>query len=154
MLFLLFQMGDDRYALDVLQVAEVLPLVRVKVIPQAPAWVAGIIDYHGAPVPLIDLCQLALGCPARRRFGTRIILVNYRDHEGTPHLLGLLAERATEIMRRDPTDFVVSGVGNDPAPYLGSLAVDVRGMVQWITVDKLLPPSVSDHLFKHRVTSS
>jgi chemotaxis-related protein WspB len=153
MLFLLFQMGDDRYALDVLQIAEVLPLVRVKVIPQAPAWVAGIIDYHGAPVPLIDLSQLALGCPARRRFGTRIILVNYRDHEGTTHLLGLLAERATEIMRRDPTDFAVSGVGNDPAPYLGSVAADMRGMVQWISVDKLLPPSVSDHLFKQRVTS-
>jgi chemotaxis-related protein WspB len=154
MLFLLFRMGNDRYALDARQIAEVLPVVQVKVIPQAPAWVAGIIDYHGAPVPLIDLSQLALGCPARRRFGTRIILVNYPDHEGTPHLLGLLAERATEIMRRDPTDFVVSGVGNDPAPYLGPVAADMHGMVQWITVDKLLPPSVSDHLFKQRVTSS
>ena len=30
MLYLLFQLGDDRYALDVSQVVEVLPLVRIR----------------------------------------------------------------------------------------------------------------------------
>jgi chemotaxis-related protein WspB len=119
MLFLLFRIGDDRYALDALQIAEVLPVVGVKGIPQAPAGVAGIIDYHGSPVPLIDLSQLALGRPARRRLSTRIVLVHYADQKSTKHLLGLLAEGATETMRRDPADFVASGVGNDPAPYLG-----------------------------------
>jgi len=75
MLFILFKMGDERYALDSLQIAAVVPAVGVKEIPLAPAGVAGIIDYHGAPVPLIDLSQLALGRPARQRLGTRIILV-------------------------------------------------------------------------------
>jgi chemotaxis-related protein WspB len=147
MLFFLFRMGDERYALDALQIAEVVPLVGVKQIPMAPAGVAGLIDYHGEPVPLIDLCQLALGKPARQRLGTRIILVNYPDQNGSNHLLGLLAERATEVMRRDPADFVASGVGNDSAPYLGPVAADVEGMVQWITLDKLLPPSLRDRLF-------
>jgi chemotaxis-related protein WspB len=151
MLFFLFRLADDRYALDALQIAEILPLVRVKRLPRAPAGVAGIIDYHGAPVPLIDLSQLALGRPARQRLGTRIILVNYPDPEGTTHLLGLLAERATETMRRDPADFVACGVGNDPAPYLGPVAADAQGLVQWIQVDKLLPLSVRDQLFKQPV---
>jgi chemotaxis-related protein WspB len=148
MLFFLFRLGDDRYALDALQIAEILPLVGAKWIPQTPAGIAGVIDYHGAPVPLIDLSQLALGRPARQRFGTRIILVNYPDQEGATHLLGLLAERATETMRRDPADFFASGVGNDDAPYLGPVATDAQGLVQWIEVDKLLPPSVRDRLFK------
>jgi chemotaxis-related protein WspB len=153
MLFLLFRLGDDRYALDTLQIAEILPLVGVKRIPLAPTGVAGVIDYHGAPAPLIDLSQLALGRPARQRLGTRIILVNYPDQEGATQLLGLLAERATEIIRRDPADFVASGVGNDAAPYLGPVAADAQGLVQWIQVDKLLPPSVRDRLFKQPVTA-
>jgi chemotaxis-related protein WspB len=43
-LFFLFQLGEDRYALDALQIAEILPLVGVKRIPQAPTGVAGVID--------------------------------------------------------------------------------------------------------------
>jgi chemotaxis-related protein WspB len=147
MLFFLFNIGDERYALDALQIVEVLPVVGVKGIPMAPAGVAGIIDYHGVPVPLIDLSQLALGKPARQRFGTRIIVVNYADQKGTYHLLGLLAERANEVMRRDPAEFVASGVENDSAPYLGPVTTDSSGMVQWITLDRLLPLSVRDQLF-------
>jgi chemotaxis-related protein WspB len=153
MLFFLFRLGEDRYALDALQIAEILPLVGIKRIPLAPIGVVGLIDYHGAPAPLIDLGQLALGRPARQRLSTRIILVNYPDQEGATQLLGLLAERATEIMRRDPADFVASGVGNDAAPYLGPVAADAQGLVQWIQVDKLLPPSVRDRLFKQPVTA-
>lgn len=147
MLFILFKMGDERYALDALQIASVVPAVGVKEIPHAPAGVAGIIDYHGVPVPLIDLSQLALGRPARQRLGTRIILVNYPDRTGVSHLLGLLAERATEVMRRDSAEFVASGVGNDNAPYLGPVITDADGMIQWVTLDKLLPQSVRDQLF-------
>jgi chemotaxis-related protein WspB len=153
MLFFLFRVGEDRYALDALQIAEILPLVGVKQIPLAPAGVAGIIDYHGTPTPLIDLSQLMLGRPTRQRLGTRIILVNYPDQEVATHLLGLLAERATETMRRDPADFVASGVGNDAAPYLGPVAADAQGLVQWIQVDKLLPRSVRDRLFNQPVTA-
>ena len=147
MLFCIFSMGDERYALDALQIAEVLPVVRVKEIPMAPAGVLGIIDYHGTLVPLIDLTQLALSKPALRRLGTRIIVVNYPDQKGTNHLLGLLAERATEVMRRDSAEFVASGVGNDSAPYLGPVTTDSDGMVQWINLDRLLPPAVRDQLF-------
>ena len=77
MLFLVFQLGKDRYAIEAHQVIEVLPLVNVKQIPQAPAGVAGVFDYHGTSVPLIDLAELALGKPSRRWMSTRIILVKY-----------------------------------------------------------------------------
>ena len=34
MLFILFQLGRDRYALDAAQVAEVLPLMELKALPR------------------------------------------------------------------------------------------------------------------------
>jgi len=148
MLFLQFQLGTERYALDSSQVVEVLPRLGIKQIPQAPAGVAGVFNYRGQPVPVIDLSELALGRPARLRMSTRLIIVHYPDSDGTPHLLGLIAEKATETLRRDPADFTDSGVASDDAAYLGPVASDHSGLVQWITVTRLLPPAVRDVLFK------
>ncbi len=148
MLFLLFQLGRDHYALNVAQVAEVLPLVQMKEIPHAPLGVAGVFIYRGAPVPVLDLSALALGRPAHMRLSTRLLLVHYPDATGTRRLLGLIAEKATETLHRDPADFVASGVNNDGAPYLGPVASDARGVIQWIEVDKLLPAAVREMLFR------
>jgi chemotaxis-related protein WspB len=148
MLFLVFELARDRYVLDVRQVAEVLPLVAIQQIPQAPPAVAGILNYRGAPVPVIDVSQLTLGRPAERRLSTRIVLVHYPDAEGRTRLLGLIAERATQTVRREETDFVASGVTNDGASYLGPVAPDARGLLQWIDARTLLPASVRDMLFR------
>ena len=148
MLFLLFRLGQNRYALDCLQIAGVLPLVDIKPIPQAPPGLAGILNYHGAPVPAVDLSRLILGLSAQHRLSTRIILVNYPDRGDERHLLGLIAEGATEILRREPADFTTSGVTNPAAPYLGPVTTDAHGLVQWVQVDRLLPASVCDMLFR------
>ena len=148
MLFLVFELACDRYVLDVNQVAEVLPLVAIKQMPQTPPAVAGILNYRGAPVPVIDVSQLTLGRPAARRLSTRIILVHYPVADGSTRLLGLIAERATRTVRREKTDFVASGVSSDGAPYLGPVAADASGLLQWLDARTLLPPSVSDLLFR------
>src|SRR6267143_6482169 len=110
MLFLIFELGKDRYALDVRQIAEVLPLVAIKKVPRAPQAMNGLFNYRGAPVPVIDLTQLTLGRPSARRLSTRLVLVHYPDHTGQTHLLGLVAERATQTARHEASDFVASGV--------------------------------------------
>lgn len=148
MLLLLFRLGDDRYAVDARQVVEVLPLVAVKQIPQAPAAVVGVFNYHGDSVPLIDLSQLALGRRSRPRLSTRIILVRHPDRCGRPQLLGLLAEQVTETMRCSASDFGESGVSVPAAPYLGPVTADGKGLVQWIEVDQLLPDDIRDLLFQ------
>jgi chemotaxis-related protein WspB len=148
MLFLLFELGQDRYVLDAREVAEVLPLIAIKRVPQAPPAVAGLVNYRGAPVPVIDVSQLTLGQPAQRRLSTRIVLVRYPDAHGETRLLGLIAERATQMVRRDETDFVASGVTDQGASYLGPVAPDERGLLQWIDARTLLPASVRDMLFR------
>jgi chemotaxis-related protein WspB len=147
MLLLLFQLGNDRYALQASTVAEVLPLVNFKRIPQAQPALAGLIDYRGAPVPVIDLNELMSGKPAAQRFSTRVVLVHYRVHERT-HLLGLIAERVRETVQRDPALFVDGGVNAPRTPWLGPVATDADGMLQWIHVDKLLPQPLRDLLFQ------
>jgi chemotaxis-related protein WspB len=148
MLFLLFELGADRYVVDARQVVEVLPLLAVKAIPHAPPAVAGVFDCRGTPVPLIDLTQLTLGHSAVRRLSTRIILIAYPLGDGSTRLLGLLAERATRTLRREAADFVISGVTSEGTPYLGPVAADPQGLLQWIDVTTLLGPAIRDVLFK------
>ena len=144
MLFLLFQLGDDRYALDASRVVEVLPLLNLKKIPQAPRGVAGIFNYHGQPVAAVDLSELTLGRPAGEKLSTRIILVNYADDSGKNHLLGLIAEHATEMIRRNKNDFADAGVKLRAAPYLGPVLADEKGVVQLIHEQKLLSGNVRE----------
>jgi chemotaxis-related protein WspB len=148
MLLLLFRLGPDRYALDAAEIGAVLPLVDIKALPGAPAGVAGVIAHRGQPVPVIDLPALALGRPAREVLSTRIVLTRYDADDGTPHWLGLIAESATETMRRDPADFTEPGLDNPDTPYLGKVATDPQGLIQLITPRRLLPPALREMLFQ------
>jgi chemotaxis-related protein WspB len=147
-LFLLFEMGDQRYAMDVRQITAVLPLVAVRPMPLAPPAMEGLINYRGAPIPVIDMSRLTTGRPSARRLSTRLVLVDYPDEAGRTHLLGLIAERATRTVRHEASDFVASGVSADGASYLGPVVTDADGVLQWVDVQTLLPPSLRDVLFK------
>jgi chemotaxis-related protein WspB len=147
MLFLLFQLGNDRYALEAGRVLEVAPLAALRAIPRAPQAVAGVFNYRGRPVPVIDLSELTLGYPARDLLSTRIIMIRYPDRAGREQPLGLIAERATQIIRRDPADFAEPGLKLGLAPYLGPVLMDSQGSVQWIQEQHLLPEPVRNLLF-------
>lgn len=153
MLFLVFQLEKDRYAIEAAQVVEVLPLVNVKSIPGALAGMAGVFDYHGKPVPVIDLAELALETPSRRWMSTRIVLVNYAEESGRTHVLGLLAEQATATLSRREEDFTDPGVASTENRWLGPVTIDPDGMVQRVEVRNLLPESVRNLLFRERVNS-
>jgi chemotaxis-related protein WspB len=147
MLFLLFQLGTDRYALEAREVVEVLPLVQFKRIPKAPLGVAGVFSYHGTPVPLIDLTELAMGRPSQAKMSTRIVLIYQLGESGKKHLIGFIAECVMETVHRAEFDFVDSGVAATDAPYLGSVATDKSGIIQRIEVSSLLPKSLRKQLF-------
>ncbi len=151
MLFLLFQLGDERYALRASRVVEVLPLVSISRLPQAPAGVAGIFNYRGRPVPAVDLAQLTLGRPASERLSTRIIVVQYPDASGRGRLLGLVAENVTEVIHRDPDEFADPGLKVKSAPYLGPILMDANGSVQLLHEQRLLSQSVRDLIFSEKV---
>jgi chemotaxis-related protein WspB len=149
MLFLIFHLDQDRYALDAAEVVEVLPFVSRKALPNTPAWVAGVFSYHGQPVPVIDLSALALGRPAATRLSTRTVVVRYRlgDVANSFRLLAIIVERATRTIRRDPADFTDSGVATPEARYLGPVASDSAGLLQWVNIQGLLPDHVRASLF-------
>jgi chemotaxis-related protein WspB len=143
---LVFELDTGRFALSASQVVEVLPFVDVRPIPQAPHGIAGICEFRGAPVPVVDMSLIVMGRPAPRHLSTRIVIVRCFDRGGNTRLLALITEKATATIRRNPADFKDSGVANDRAAYLGPVASDERGMIQWIDATQLLPSQVRDVL--------
>src|SRR5258708_34720052 len=98
MLFILFQIGRDRYALSASGIIEVLPLTNLKRVPGGPVGVAEVLNYHGTPVPVIDLNERTLAEPAARCLSTPIILVTYQLDAHRHHALGLIAEQARNMI--------------------------------------------------------
>ena len=154
MLFLVFTLGQDRYALEATQVKEVLPLIDIRPLPQAPAGIAGVFDFRGQPVPVIDLSELVLGRRAEQCLSTRLIIVGYPDSTGERRSLGLIAEKATTTVARDPRDFVDAGIAHGQGLSLGPVASEAEGFLQWVDVRQLLPMSVRSVLFVQREKGS
>ena len=61
------------------QAVEVVPLLGLRRLPQAPPGVAGVLNYRGRPVPAIDLCALTMGRPSRELLSTRIIVLQHQE---------------------------------------------------------------------------
>jgi len=148
-LFLLFRIGDERYALEAVEIAEVLPRLQLKAIAHAPRWVAGVFVHRAVMIPVIDLAALTFGESAQVRTSTRLVLVHYRVSAEKPaQLLGLIIEQATDTLRCKPSEFKEYGLDNDKfAPYLGPVREDASGLVQWVRVQDLLTEPVRDLLF-------
>lgn len=136
MLFLLFRIGSDSFALGTDGVVEVVPLADLERVRQAPSGVAGSLEYRGRFIPVVDLSLIETGMPAQRRLSTRIIVMRHPDDESA--LIGLLVESATETLRLDPAQFAPFA----PGPY---------GLVQRIDLREVLRPAVLAFLSEQAV---
>jgi chemotaxis-related protein WspB len=147
---LIVQIGTERYGLRLAALSRVLPAAQLKHLPLAPAWIAGVLDFHGQPVPVIDLARLSGLGATKPCFDSRIILLDYAVGDGV-RLLGLMAEHVTGIETVPDDAFADCGVNS--APFLGRVAGTAAGMLQLIEPAGLLTDKVRALLFQpHKVT--
>ena len=52
--YLLFQVGKQRYLIELDAVAEIAPAARPRLIPCVPVELAGVVNVRGEPVPVVD----------------------------------------------------------------------------------------------------
>ncbi|WP_235526478.1 chemotaxis protein CheW [Nostoc piscinale] len=135
---LLFKVGNERYAIASSEVVEVIPLIVLKNLPHTPEYLAGVFNYRGFIVPVVDLCQLMLGKSCGNNWSTRIILVNYCSGNHTQHILGLMAEQVVETLHKSQTEFIDAHIQIHTAPYLDKMIVDERGMIYCLDIKYLL----------------
>jgi chemotaxis-related protein WspB len=148
MLLLLFRVIDQRYALAARRVVEVVPRVDLRPIPHAPEFLAGLFNYRGRAVPVVDLGRLLGASSSLDRLDTRIILAREPGECGG-RLLGLVAEHVSEVATVRDDQVVLPGMSLEDAPYLGEVVRTEAGLVQVIAVEKVLSESLRNAIFGH-----
>ncbi len=106
-----FQLGKERFGLDIMCVKEIIKLPPITRLPHAPAFVDGVMNLRGEVIPVINLRKrLQMGDRPVTTRDTRII-VGELDHVR----VGLTVDSVTEVLRLDASCIVplpdeVSGV--------------------------------------------
>jgi len=140
MMMLLFKIDSERYSLSVADVVELVPYVSLQNLPKAPEYIAGLMNYRGNIVPVVDLSILICDRPVKHLMSSRIILIKPAKEEN--RFIGLLAENVTEAIKIDEATFTDTGVSSDAGAFVDKIAMDESGMIQVVNVSKLLPDDV------------
>jgi purine-binding chemotaxis protein CheW len=137
-----FRIGDQEFCVNIMEVREIRGWTPATALPQAPAFVRGVINLRGAVLPIVDLgARLGLGTadPTARH----VIIVAQVQNQ----VVGLLVDAVSDIL-------TVTDEEIQPAPDVASemvrtfvrglLAIDGR-MVSFISLDRVLPDRELDH---------
>ncbi len=136
MLVLMCHAGENRYAVDLASVIEVVPCVDFDSVAESPEWLAGVFAHRGVATPLVDFTLLLTGQPCPRRWNSRIILVRF-EADDLPSQLGLLAERVTTAEIDDQAKAETTDASS-ALDALGPILLDDRGMFQLVDLSRLL----------------
>lgn len=145
-LYLKFYLGSEAYALPARSIEVIVPAVPFRPLEFAPEYVAGLMDFQGTAVPVLDLCQLCLGRPVCASYSSRVILVRY-PLEGRSVRLGLLAEQVLQLIRCPASEFRPLEMSLPQSRVTGEVAHLDGQMIASVQVEQLLSPEVRELLF-------
>jgi purine-binding chemotaxis protein CheW len=98
---LIFQIDEQRYAIAVDPVVQIVPMATIISISQASSIAEGVINVHGKVVPVVDL-RRHLGKSRRPlHFHTPIILINIKEH-----LVGLIVDDVDNVVSLQASQIV------------------------------------------------
>lgn len=110
--YLSFSLRGTEYAVGILKVKEILQHEQTTRVPSTPRSVRGVINLRGQVVPVVDLAaKFGLGETATTRL-TCILIVEALV-EGTPTVVGVLADSVQEVIELGNTDV-------EPTPAFGT----------------------------------
>lgn len=112
--------GNERYGVELADVAEALPPVRSTPVPGAPPLFLGVVNIHGEIRAVVDLNRLLGGAAAESGAAARMILLRREDRE-----IVLAVDRVEQVRWISPQDMQASSGGGFVSPYLQGLTKDM-----------------------------
>ncbi|BCB06218.1 chemotaxis protein CheW [Vreelandella venusta] len=133
--FLVFSLGEEEYAIDILKVQEIRGYENVTRIANAPDFIKGVTNLRGVIVPIVDL-RIKFHLDSVEYGGqTVVIVVNVADR-----VVGIVVDGVSDVMTLTPEQI-------KPAPEFGvTLSSDFLSglgsledrMLVLVDIDKLL----------------
>jgi len=137
--FISFAIGDDHYGVDIMAVREIKGWSEITQLPKQPDYVRGVLNLRGVIVPIIDLrCRFGQGLTEATPLHVIIIV------QIGPQLVGLLADRVSDIISSDPSKIkqVPKVVHSYRLDFLSGIVTVDKAMIALIDLPNLLsaPP--------------
>jgi purine-binding chemotaxis protein CheW len=89
-----FQVGRETYGVPIASLHEIVRVTEITSVPDAPAYIEGVINLRGKIVSVIDL---------RKRFGEKQIASNKKNRilvvESNGRLTGLIVDAASDVLK-------------------------------------------------------
>ena len=109
--YAVFMMNGEEFVLEVGRVLEVLKYRNVRLIPNMPEFLVGVIDFRGRVVPVMDLRKRFRLTPAGNN-KNRIIVLRARKE-----ILGIMVDDVTGIISLEPDNvsappIIFQGIGS------------------------------------------
>ena len=96
--YLTFTLGDEKFAIPVDHVQEVVEFGHVTKVPNSPDYMLGIINLRGKILPLLDT-KLKLGLPAAARSQkSRIMVLDLLLEDEKGFQIGAMVDHAREVI--------------------------------------------------------
>jgi len=103
-----FQLENETYGINVMQVQEILRYSEIAAVPGAPDYVVGIINLRGNVVTVIDTrCRFGL-MPAEITDNSRIVII-----EADKQVIGILVDSVAEVVYLKKSEM-------EAAPHVGT----------------------------------
>jgi purine-binding chemotaxis protein CheW len=123
--YVVFRLGGEGYALEVMRVQEVLDVQSITEVPGGPRFLLGVINLRGHVVPVYDL-RLPFGLTADvRPSRAPSVLIVESSQGGEDQITGLLVDRVSDVLEFPPEE-----VQPSPQLGLGKTTPFVRGLIR------------------------
>lgn len=131
-----FQLENETYGIDVMQIREVLRSQEISPVPGAPSYVLGIINLRGNVVAIIDT-RSRFGLPSRPETddASRILILEAGDH-----VVGFLVDSVSEVaeLQNNQIESAPDTGSSDASPFISGLYNRKEGLLILVDADKLL----------------
>ena len=132
---LVFRLGAEEYAVDILKVQEIRGYEKVTPIPRSPEYLKGVVNLRGAIVPIIDLrVKFGMADPAYDSFTVVIVL------RIAGRIIGAVVDGVSDVLRFGPNDVrdAPSLGAMVDSSYLAGVATQSGRMILIVDIEKLL----------------
>lgn len=119
-----FRVGDEEFGVEILKVQEIIRMVPITSMPNAPGFIEGVIDLRGKIIPIIDFRKRFHIADVRTSNETARRIVVIALSKST---IGLVVDRVTQVIKIadnqiSPAPPVVKGFDADGIVGVGKLA--------------------------------
>ncbi|SHM11258.1 purine-binding chemotaxis protein CheW [Caldanaerovirga acetigignens] len=136
-----FKLGQEEYAVDIMQVNTIERMMPITRVPKAPDFVEGVINLRGEIIPVIDL-KKKFGIATGEVTGdTRIIIVMLDDLT-----VGMIVDSATEVVQlaQDSIEPPPSVAGNISSDFLEGIGKIGERLLIILNLEKILKPGEAE----------